>query len=173
MYIDIEVLERLMRLAIILAFAVVGIVFCGSILRIMKQYRLNLKERNNLKLQLAIIKSQQDLNQNKKIITKPKEQFELTNDILELIDKLIQIEASNKLKQSAMLNEKYQTINADNDIRSIADAVFDSLKKENIFNNDDIFLNDEYIMKYIAQQSSIVFLALVKNYNNEIMRNRN
>ena len=72
-----------------------------------------------------------------------------------------------------MLNEKYQTINADNDIRSIADAVFDSLKKENIFNNDDIFLNDEYIMKYIAQQSSIVFLALVKNYNNEIMRNRN
>lgn len=173
MYIDIEVLERLVRLAIILAFAVVGIVFCGSILRIMKQYRLNLKERNNLKLQLAIIKSQQDLNQNKKIITKPKEQFELTNDILELIDKLIQIEASNKLKQSAMLNEKYQTINADNDIRSIADAVFDSLKKENIFNNDDIFLNDEYIMKYIAQQSSIVFLALVKNYNNEIMRNRN
>lgn len=173
MYIDIEVLERLVRLAIILAFAVVGIVFCGSILRIMKQYRLNLKERNNLKLQLAIIKSQQDLNQNKKIITKPKEQFELTNDILELIDKLIQIEASDKLKQSAMLNEKYQTINADNDIRSIADAVFDSLKKENIFNNDDIFLNDEYIMKYIAQQSSIVFLALVKNYNNEIMRNRN
>lgn len=173
MYIDIEVLERLVRLAIILAFAVVGIVFCGSILRIMKQYRLNLKERNNLKLQLAIIKSQQDLNQNKKIITKPKEQFELTNDILDLIDKLIQIEASNKLKQSAMLNEKYQTINADNDIRSIADAVFDSLKKENIFNNDDIFLNDEYIMKYIAQQSSIVFLALVKNYNNEIMRNRN
>lgn len=173
MYIDIEVLERLVRLAIILAFAVVGIIFCGSILRIMKQYRLNLKERNNLKLQLAIIKSQQDLNQNKKIITKPKEQFELTNDILDLIDKLIQIEASNKLKQSAMLNEKYQTINADNDIRSIADAVFDSLKKENIFNNDDIFLNDEYIMKYIAQQSSIVFLALVKNYNNEIMRNRN
>lgn len=173
MYIDIEVLERLVRLAIILAFAVVGIIFCGSILRIMKQYRLNLKERNNLKLQLAIIKSQQDLNQNKKIITKPKEQFELTNDILDLIDKLIQIEASNKLKQSAMLNEKYQTINADNDIRSIADAVFDSLKKENIFNNDDIFLNNEYIMKYIAQQSSIVFLALVKNYNNEIMRNRN
>lgn len=173
MYIDIEVLERLVRLAIILAFAVVGIVFFGSILRIMKQYRLNLKERNNLKLQLAIIKSQQNLNQNKKIITKPKEQFELTNDILDLIDKLIQIEASNKLKQSAMLNEKYQTINADNDIRSIADAVFDSLKKENIFNNDDIFLNDEYIMKYIAQQSSIVFLALVKNYNNEIMRNRN
>ena len=173
MYIDIEVLERLVRLAIILAFAVVGIVFCGSILRIMKQYRLNLKERNSLKLQLAIIKSHQDLNQNKKIITKPKEQFELTNDILDLIDKLIQIEASNKLKQSAMLNEKYQTINADNDIRSIADAVFDSLKKENIFNNDDIFLNDEYIMKYIAQQSSIVFLALVKNYNNEIMRNRN
>jgi hypothetical protein len=173
MYIDIEVLERLVRLAIILAFAVVGIVFCGSILRIMKQYRLNLKERNNLKLQLAIIKSQQDLNQNKKIITKPKEQFELTNDILDLIDKLIQIEASNKLKQSAMLNEKYQTINADNDIRSIADSVFDSLKKENIFNNDDIFLNNEYIMKYIAQQSSIVFLALVKNYNNEIMRNRN
>lgn len=173
MYIDIEVLERLVRLAILLAFAIVGIVFCGSILRIMKQYRLNLKERNNLKLQLAIIKSQQDLNQNKKIITKPKEQFELTNDILDLIDKLIQIEASNKLKQSAMLNEKYQTINADNDIRSIADAVFDSLKKENIFNNDDIFLNDEYIMKYIAQQSSIVFLALVKNYNNEIMRNRN
>lgn len=173
MYIDIEVLERLVRLAIILAFAVVGIMFCGSILRIMKQYRLNLKERNNLKLQLAIIKSQQDLNQNKKIITKPKEQFELTNDILDLIDKLIQIEASNKLKQSAMLNEKYQTINADNDIRSIADSVFDSLKKENIFNNDDIFLNNEYIMKYIAQQSSIVFLALVKNYNNEIMRNRN
>mgnify|MGYP006894421442 FL=1 len=173
MYIDIEVLERLVRLAIILAFAVVGIVFCGSILRIMKQYRLNLKERNNLKLQLAIIKSQQDLNQNKKIITKPKEQFELTNDILDLIDKLIQIEASNKLKQSAMLNEKYQTINADNDIRSIADSVFDSLKKENIFNNDDIFLNNESIMKYIAQQSSIVFLALVKNYNNEIMRNRN
>lgn len=173
MYIDIEVLERLVRLAIILAFAVVGIVFCGSILRIMKQYRLNLKERNNLKLQLAIIKSQQDLNQNKKIITKPKEQFELTNDILDLIDKLIQIEASNKLKQSAMLNEKYRTINADNDIRSIADSVFDSLKKENIFNNDDIFLNNEYIMKYIAQQSSIVFLALVKNYNNEIMRNRN
>lgn len=173
MYIDIEVLERLVRLAIILAFAVVGIVFCGSILRIMKQYRLNLKERNNLKLQLAIIKSQQDLNQNKKIITKPKEQFELTNDILDLIDKLIQIEASNKLKQSAMLNEKYQTINADNDIRSIADSVFDSLKKENIFDNDDIFLNNEYIMKYIAQQSSIVFLALVKNYNNEIMRNRN
>lgn len=173
MYIDIDVLERLVRLAIILAFAVVGIVFCGSILRIMKQYRLNLKERNNLKLQLAIIKSHQDLNQNKKIITKPKEQFELTNDILDLIDKLIQIEASNKLKQSAMLNEKYQTINADNDIRSIADSVFDSLKKENIFNNDDIFLNNEYIMKYIAQQSSIVFLALVKNYNNEIMRNRN
>ena len=173
MNIVIEVLERLVRLTIILAFAVVGIIFCGSILRIMKQYRLNLKERNNLKLQLAIIKSQQDLNQNKKIITKPKEQFELTNDILDLIDKLIQIEASNKLKQSAMLNEKYQTINADNDIRSIADAVFDSLKKENIFNNDDIFLNDEYIMKYIAQQSSIVFLALVKNYNNEIMRNRN
>lgn len=173
MYIDIEVLERLVRLAILLAFAVVGIIFCGSILRIMKQYRLNLKERNNLKLQLAIIKSQQDLNQNKKIISKPKEQFELTNDILDLIDKLIQIEASNKLKQTAMLNEKYQTINADNDIRSIADAVFDSLKKENIFNNDDIFLNDEYIMKYIAQQSSIVFLALVKNYNNEIMRNRN
>ena len=74
MYIDIEVLERLVRLAIILAFAVVGIVFCGSILRIMKQYRLNLKERNNLKLQLAIIKSQQDLNQNKKIIT-PEEAF--------------------------------------------------------------------------------------------------
>jgi hypothetical protein len=53
------------------------------------------------------------------------------------------------------------------DIEEVSESVYDGLKKDLAFNNPNVFVSDEYLMKYISQQSSIIFMGLVIQYNSK------
>lgn len=87
-----------------------------------------------------------------------------TNAILSLMDTLIANEVTNALKAYARLGENYKSINTADDIEKISSRIFDSIKKE-IFIDNDTIITDEYLMKYINEQTTLVFLIETQKLN--------
>ena len=120
-----------------------------TLITLMRQVRIRLKTKTQIELAKLV---------------EPKD-IELTRDFMNLINELIKIESDSKLKTYAPLNKKYEYTMLADDIEEISESVYDGLKKDLAFNNPNVFVSDEYLMKYIAQQSSIIFMGLVIQYN--------
>lgn len=150
-------------LVIIAIIVVIGVMFSISIIMLINQFRRYIKDSIEIKKLYYI-----SLLQVKPEETPTDEKIEITEDIMKLIDKMITDEVTNKLRNHAALQTKYEYLNAADDINEISQNVFNGLKKENLFENPDVFVTDEYIMKYIAQQTSLLFLSSVKEYNSQL-----
>lgn len=107
----------------------------------------------NLDTRTASIK----LSDKNKMINRLEVRVHSTTAVLNLLDTIISNEVASVLKTYARLNEPYKTLNTADDIESISSKVFESIKKE-IFDDNDTVLTDEYLMKYINEQTTLAFL---------------
>ncbi len=107
----------------------------------------------NLDTRTASIK----LSDKNKMINRLEVRVHSTTAVLNLLDTIISNEVTSVLKTYARLNEPYKTLNTADDIESISSKVFASIKKE-IFADNDTVLTDEYLMKYINEQTTLAFL---------------
>ena len=89
-----------------------------------------------------------------------------SNALLSLIDTMIDNEIIGTLKTYARLQENYKNIKTPDDIESISLKVFTAIKKEIFEDNNDTVLTDEYLMRYINEQTTLKFLINTKNLNN-------
>lgn len=126
-----------------------------TLISLFKQIRIHLKNKSIIEY-------------NK--LTKPNilatdEQVEVTKEILSLINTLIEIECNVTMKTFITLNQKYEYTRLSDDINIISTNVYEGLDKKLIFDNPNIFLTNDYIMKYISQQTSIILLANVIQFN--------
>ena len=80
-----------------------------------------------------------------------------TNAVLNLIDTMVKNEVISSLKTYARLGEAYKSLKTVDDIEAISQKIFNAIKKE-IFNANDTVLTDEYLMTYINEQTTLVFL---------------
>jgi ABC-type multidrug transport system fused ATPase/permease subunit len=80
-----------------------------------------------------------------------------TNAVLNLIDTMVKNEVVSSLKTYARLGETYKTLKTVDDIEAISQKIFNAIKKE-IFNENDTVLTDEYLMTYINEQTTLVFM---------------
>jgi len=129
-----------------------------TIITLMRQIRIRLKAKTEIEIANLTKPIDRTLPTNT--------QIEITKDVMDLINQLIQIESDAKLKIYAPLNRKYEYTTLAEDIESISKSVYEGLRKEMIFDNPNVFISNEYIMKYISQQASIIFMGLVLQYNN-------
>ena len=129
-----------------------------TIIALMRQIRIRLKAKTEIEIANLTKPIDSTLPTNT--------QIEITKDVMDLINQLIQIESDAKLKIYAPLNRKYEYTTLAEDIESISESVYEGLRKEMIFDNPNVFISNEYIMKYISQQTSIIFMGLVLQYNN-------
>lgn len=131
------------------------------IMTLLNQIRVRLKQK-------TLVEYNQLL-QPKNLLTTDK-QIEVTTDLLLFISKLIEIECNNKLKANITLNQKYEFTKATDDITEISKAVYEGLNPDTVFGNPNILLKDDYIMKYISQQATVVLLGHALDIN-EAKRN--
>ena len=131
------------------------------IMTLLNQIRIRLKQK-------TLVEYNQLL-QPKNLLTTDK-QIEVTNNMLIFISKLIEIECNNTMKTNIVLNQKYEFTNATDDIKTISTAVYEGLNPENVFSNPNILLKDDYLMKYISQQTTIELLGQALRLN-EAKRN--
>ena len=129
-----------------------------TIIALMRQIRIRLKAKTEIEIANLTKPIDRTLPTNT--------QIEITKDVMDLINQLIQIESDAKLKIYAPLNRKYEYTTLAEDIEGISESVYEGLRKEMIFDNPNVFISNEYIMKYISQQTSIIFMGLVLQYNN-------
>lgn len=129
-----------------------------TIIALLRQIRIRLKAKTEIEIANLTKPIDRTLPTNT--------QIEITKDVMDLINQLIQIESDAKLKIYAPLNRKYEYTTLAEDIESISESVYEGLRKEMLFDNPNVFISNEYIMKYISQQTSIIFMGLVLQYNN-------
>lgn len=165
-----NVLSYIREIGILVIIAIIFIIttiFLISIIMLINQFRRYIRDIVEAKKIYYMT-----INQEKHINIPADKQITITKELMKLIDELISNEVTNKLRNLAALQEKYEYLNTADDVREISQIVFDGFKKENLFNNPDVFITDEYIMKYIAQQTSLLFLSSVKDYNSKIRDTR-
>lgn len=92
------------------------------------------------------------------------QRIDITNNTMNLINFLIQSETSYILQTYAMLNSKYNVIEMDEDIKKITEHVYNGIEPD-VFTDENILLKDTYIMEYILNQSKLVFMATMQQYN--------
>lgn len=87
--------------------------------------------------------------------------------LIDLCDVMIDKEIINSMRTFFVLGKKYELVNLDKDVETIATNVFQALDLQHI-SIDEISITVEYIIKYITDQTSIKLINTVKEYNNSI-----
>jgi len=87
-----------------------------------------------------------------------------TSAIVDLINMLVDQEVKVFFNTFIHLGQVYNIQNLDDDIQKISKKVYAALKSD-LYSNTEILLDDEYIMTYIIDETTIVFLAFVKELN--------
>jgi len=86
-----------------------------------------------------------------------------TEKIKALIDDAINSELNAKLNRALATGEKYDLKNIDIDIKEMSSNIINGLNPA-IFKTNLVFTN-EYIMKYIVSQTTIILIRFVTEYN--------
>ena len=92
-----------------------------------------------------------------------------TLDILDFCKSLITTQIQERLKQTILLNQRYEMRNLDVDAKAIAEEVYKSLNMELISNNS-LIVNDDFILSYITSESLMGLLVFTKDYNNKFSK---
>lgn len=126
--------------------------------KLFKACRLYLKNKSIYQYNELNYKFTKQLSINQKI--------EVTNSILSMINNLIEIECQNTLKTFITLKQKYEYSKLSDDIPLISSNVYKALDKS-IFEDPNILLTGDYLMKYITQQATVVLLGASMKFNEE------
>lgn len=104
---------------------------------------------------------------NKETLEALSKRIEVSNEFLNFIDERIDSEITNILVRKARLNELYQALDLDEDIKTISTKVFKSIKEE-IFVDPALILTDDYCMDYISRQTTMKLIASTYTYNDKV-----
>lgn len=93
------------------------------------------------------------------------DRIEATSTILVLISSLVDNEINHMITTLSRINQKYDAKNMDKDIKNISEAVFNAFKKTNNVVSNQFVVTDEFIMKYITEETITKLLVNMQNYN--------
>ena len=96
------------------------------------------------------------------------DKLEATVGFLNFINVLIDNEINNMMTSLSKIDSKYELIKLDEDAKQIATNIFQSLAKENTFVDSNLIITNDYIMKYITDESIIKLLDKATKYNSRI-----
>lgn len=96
------------------------------------------------------------------------DKLEATVGFLNFINVLIDNEINNMMTSLSKIDSKYELIKLDEDAKQIATNIFQSLAKENTFVDNNLIITNDYIMKYITDESIIKLLDKATKYNSRI-----
>lgn len=89
-----------------------------------------------------------------------------TNDLLSLISDRIDDSINEVFQEYLILNKKYNFVKLDEDIKKIAESVFNGLNKDMIIlSTSELMITDEYIFTYIVMTTKLRVLNYTKNWN--------
>lgn len=89
-----------------------------------------------------------------------------TNDLLSLISDRIDDAINEVYQPYLILNKKYNFVRLDEDIKNIAETVFEGLNKDVILmSQQELMLTNEYISSYIIVTTKTRVLNYTKNWN--------
>jgi sugar-specific transcriptional regulator TrmB len=89
-----------------------------------------------------------------------------TNDLLSLISDRIDDAINEVFQEYLILNKKYNFVKLDEDIKKIAESVFNGLNKDMIIlSTSELMITDEYIFTYIVMTTKLRVLNYTKNWN--------
>ena len=66
------------------------------------------------------------------------------------------------------INSKYELIKLDEDAKQIATNIFQAIAKDNTFIENNLIVTNDYVMKYITDESIIKLLDKATKYNSKI-----
>ena len=96
------------------------------------------------------------------------QRIKCTRELLTLIDDTVALELINNKRYEIFLNTNINNRDVDKDIEEIASNVFNSLKPE-IFNDKNLVMTEEYLMKYIQKRTFVaVFTYVDKNVTDKL-----
>ena len=91
--------------------------------------------------------------------------YENTNNILSVIDFLIDKEIAIRLHKLSYDEAPYNVLHVDEDVKAIATDVFESLNKEMIAKESLSARTDDYVLKYITKETTLLFTQEVTKFN--------
>jgi len=90
-----------------------------------------------------------------------------TNQLLELCQKLISIEITNRIKNLIMLRQKYPLERLDTDIQAISTSVFQAINFDAI-DQTLLCVTRDYVMRNIAEITTVQLLSSIQDLNQMI-----
>ena len=95
--------------------------------------------------------------------------IDYTNQLIELITLLADIEVSSKIQSLQLIDTQYDVRNLDKDIEGICNRIFDGIK-ESAFGYSDTLFNDAFIIHEIYEIVSMTLMQKMSEHNNSIIR---
>lgn len=96
------------------------------------------------------------------------DKVEATIGLLNFINVLIDNEINNMMTSLSKINSKYELIKLDEDAKQIATNIFQAIAKDNTFIENNLIVTNDYVMKYITDESIIKLLDKATKYNSKI-----
>lgn len=87
-----------------------------------------------------------------------------TGQLLDICQRLVNIEIANRLKTYVTLNQRYDFVNLDKDIQAVSTNVFNAINFKSI-NESRLCITKEYIMKNIVDMATLQFMTSIKEVN--------
>lgn len=137
---------------IILSIYIFGIVIAWNIILILEEKRNEIFIRNKKKL------LEDDFSDN----------IEITVSFMSLCSSLIDNEVGKLISTYLQSNKKYEYIKVDEDVKIISNNIYSAFK-EKIIDNSSLIITEDFIMKYIIEETLNRLLTVAKDYNKSLL----
>ena len=95
------------------------------------------------------------------------DRLEVTVLALQTIDTITKREVDGKVLFLHLSHMRYNMLDIDKDVEKLGNYIFNSFKRE-FYQNDVLLLSEDYIMKYITSQVSLLLITAMKEANIEM-----
>ena len=99
------------------------------------------------------------------------DRLEVTVLALQTIDTITKREVDGKVLFLHLSHMRYNMLDIDKDVEKLGNYIFNSFKRE-FYQNDVLLLSEDYIMKYITSQVSLLLITAMKEANIEMKTNK-
>ena len=97
------------------------------------------------------------------------ERLDVSIDLLNLCDQLVDKEIMKTLRSYVLLNTRYDMHRIDKDAELISTNVYSALKSEALI-DPDLLLSTDCYLRYITDETIVRLITTVKNYNSIISK---
>ena len=100
-------------------------------------------------------------------LLKREEKINISRNYIDMIDYIIGNEIARILQTYALLRNRYETLQIDEDLEKLASTIYNGLKKD-FLQDDSIIFTEEYMMKYITERCRLLLFNSVTEYNSSL-----